>query len=140
MGEIVLLLHLITLGLTAIVIALSDWEAFSWIRGKKEFLDEAKIRMHHKLVSAGLALMILTGFLLFWPMRDYITEVPKFYAKMFFVGLIVVNSFFINKLMPVAFTRKFSELTSRERLPLLASGAASAIGWVGATIFGFIMI
>ncbi len=140
MQEYLVPVHLIILGLTAIVIVMSDWEAFSWMRGKKEFLDEEKIRLHHKLVSIGLALMILSGFLLFWPMRDYITEVPKFYIKMFFVGLIVVNSFFINKLMPIAFTRKFSELTFRERLPLLISGATSALGWIGATILGFIMI
>lgn len=140
MIDIVLPIHVIVLALTVVVMFLSDNEAFSWLRGEKEILDEVKIHKYHTFMSIGLGLIIVTGFILFWPMREFLLKRPQFYIKMVFVLVLIANSFFIGRLMPVAFTRGYKSLAFKEKIPLFVSGAASVVSWVGATIAAFFLI
>lgn len=78
--------------------------------------------------------MIITGAILFWPMREYLLQDFVFGIKMFFVAVLIVNGFFIGKLMNVAIEKPYSTLSNRERFPLMLSGAASTTGWLGAFI------
>ena len=127
-------IHVGALFLLIPVILFADHEGFSWIRGKKETLNPKVMTILHRLVWIGLGVMILTGMILAWPLRDYLSNTPAFYIKMFFVFVLVVNSFFINRFMRVALERPYVSLTQEERRPLFISGAVSTISWVGAVI------
>lgn len=132
LSDIVLPLHIVSLIFSAVGILLADHQAFNWLKGKTPTLDKAKLIKYHYWVSIGLGLMIATGFVLFWPMRDYLIGNTLFSIKMLCVVALVVNSFFIRKLMNVAIERPYAELTFRERAPLMISGAISGLSWLGA--------
>jgi len=127
-------IHVGVLFLLIPIILFADHEGFSWVRGKKETLNEKVMTVLHRLVWAGLIAMIATGAIMFWPLKDYLLYTPAFYAKMFFVFVLVVNSFFINRFMRVALERPYVSLTQEERRPLFISGAVSTISWVGAVV------
>lgn len=131
----ILPLHLFSLGFSFVSIALANHEAFRWLRGKTPLLELSKIRRYHYLVLLGLTLMIVTGFFLFWPAKDFLITRPPFWAKMTLVLTLIINSFFIGSLLPVATTRPFASLSKKEKIPLFVSGGISAIGWIGAVIF-----
>jgi hypothetical protein len=59
---------------------------------------------------------------------------------MFFVAVLVVNSFYIGHVAHVAAEKPFALLTSREKLSLMVSGGASAMGWIGAAVIGFFFL
>lgn len=84
--------------------------------------------------------MIITGFLMFWPMREYLFTRPQFYAKMAFVVTLIVNGFVIGHLQDVATKKWFKELTLKEKLPLFISGGVSTLAWLGAAIGGFYIL
>ena len=127
-------IHVGALFLLIPVILFADHEGFSWIRGKKETLNPKVMLILHRLVWAGLGVMIVTGAIMFWPLKDYLLYTPAFYIKMFFVLVLVINSFFINRFMKVALERPYALLTPEEKKPLFISGAASTISWIGAVI------
>lgn len=58
---------------------------------------------------------------------------------MIFVLVLVVNSFFIGALMKTATTQSFASLPSRTKHFLIASGGASALGWIGAFVAALYM-
>jgi len=113
---------------------------FEWIIGKRETLDEQTVRKLHRSTWIGLSGMIATGFLMFWPMREYLLGRPQFYTKMFFVLALIGNGFVIGRLQKVALTRPFTELTTREKAPLMISGAVSTLGWLGAATMAFFIV
>lgn len=132
--------HLAVLALTVIGIVFADHEGFAYMRGKKQILDPKRVKVLHYAVGVGLLLMILTGASMALPGLSYYMSEPVFQLKMFFVAVLIVNSFFISRLMHVATEKPFAALTSRERLPLMVSGAASTIGWVGAAVIGLFFL
>lgn len=132
-----IIFHLMSLTFVAVCVFLSDKMAMSWIRGESKTLPVKKLELFHRLVWLGLGLMIVTGFFMFWGRQDYLLHRPAFLAKMFFVGLLFINSFFIGKLLPIATTRTYASLTFKEKLPLFVSGAISTISWVSAAILAF---
>lgn len=131
--------HVGTLLLLIPVILFADHEALSWIRGKKETLNEKTLKAVHRLVWTGLIVMIVTGATMFWPLRDYLLYNFAFYAKMVFVGVLIVNSLFVKKFTGIASQRSFESLSAVEKRPLLISGGISAVGWVGAVISAIFM-
>lgn len=134
-----ILIHIAAICITGLVVLYSDEQGLRWMLGKKEVLDAKRIAFLHSLVSIGLPLIILTGGLMVMPALDYYLRNPIFLMKMGFVGVLIVNGFFIGKLSTLATTRSFASLTPTERLPLYISGAASVLGWGGAIIGGLLL-
>jgi nitrate reductase gamma subunit len=131
--------HVGTLFLLIPVILFADHEGFSWMRGNKETLNEKTLKILHRLVWTGLIVMITTGAIMFWPLRDYLLHNFAFYAKMVFVAVLIINSLFVGKLMLIATERSFESLSIEEKRPILISGVASSIGWIGAIISAIFM-
>ena len=137
--EIVLPLHIFFLAISVVGIFFADSYGLAWFKGKIPILDMVKIKKYHDFVFAGLGALILTGFILFWPMREFLLNNTLFYIKMFFILALVVNGFFIGKLMVVATTRTYESLTNEEKFPLFVSGAVSTIGWISATVIAIVL-
>jgi len=141
MSDVILPIHLILLALTAICIVFADVYALTWVLGKKQFLNEKLVIRLHYYVNIGLTGMIATGILLFWPMREYLTsQSASFFPKMIFVLALVINSFVIEKHMCVATTKKFINVSTKEKSILFISGITSFISWVGAFFYAFFQL
>lgn len=140
LNDIYLPLHLGVLLFVAWNTFRADHLGFDWIRGKKPMLNENEVHKYHTRVWIGLAGMIATGFLMFWPMREYLLERPQFLAKISFVLALIINGFVIGRLQKVSTTRKFTDLTLKEKLPLFISGAVSTISWISAAILAFFIV
>lgn len=134
-----LIFHIIALILTSLAVLYTDEKALQWVRGKKETLPVTFIHRAHILVSIGLASIIATGGLMFLSRVDSLLHTQVFLVKMVFVGTLVINGFFINRLAVTATERPFASLSSREKFPLFISGAVSVIAWVGAIICGLLL-
>lgn len=135
----VIYIHLGTLVLTAGIILAADSTAVAWLRGKRDTVSARSLALLHGAVWAGLATMIASGAYLMWPMREYLVQDIAFWVKMFFVLVLVVNSFFIGALMRHATTTPFRALSQGQQRHVFLSGGASAIGWIGAVIAALIM-
>jgi hypothetical protein len=116
------------------LILYTDSYAFSWLTGKRETLEPSKLLALHRLMWTGLITMIITGGLMFYPYREYLLSHPPFLLKAGFVVTLVVNAFFIGKLMHTATLRPFVNLNAKEKLPLFVSGGVSTLAWAGAII------
>jgi hypothetical protein len=139
-SDIFLMLHLLTLSFVAWTVFRADHMGFDWMRGKIDVLDAVKVHVLHRNTWIGLCGMILTGFLMFWPMREYLLIRPQFYTKMAFVITLILNGFVIGYLQKVALVKAYAELTTKEKLPLMISGAISTIGWLGAATTAFFLL
>ncbi len=135
-----LIFHLLSLCFVAYTIFLSEREAFMWYAGKKETLDGEKLKHYHHRMWAGLGLMIVTGFFLFWGDRDILPSIPAFRLKMFFVACLIINGFALGKLMPIMTRRSYKSLTKKEKAPLFISGGISMACWLGAFISAFFLL
>lgn len=133
-------LHVTILTLTALVILYADHEGFSYIRGKKPVLDEKKTHWLHRAVWAGLLGMIATGFIMFWPGREYYLSEPEFLVKMCMVFALLANGVLIGHLSKVSYTTPFAELPAKTKRLLFLSGAISTGGWIGAATIGFFFL
>jgi len=134
------IVHLSILALTAIVILFADEQGFAWMRGKVALLDPRRMRRLHALMWTGLAGMIVTGLIQFLPAYEYYLAEPAFIMKMCFVGVLIFNGILIGRFQHVAAERPFASLSTAEKLPLLASGAISTIGWISAALIGYFLI
>jgi len=131
-------LHLLALALVAVVIVIADHDGFSYFRGSKTTLNSNKIKRLHQLTWVGLIAMIVTGIGLVAEDPDVISE-DGFPVKMLMVLALVVNGFLIGGLSHIATTTPYSQLSPRQKMTLLASGAVSASCWIGATVIGFFL-
>ena len=130
-------LHLVLLIITAPVILYADHMGFMYFTGKVKTLSLKKVQWVHRLVTAGLVLLIITGVLLTLPMWAYMLENPYFYTKIAFVITLFLNGLFIGKLMEKATTVPFAQLSKDEKNVLLISGAVSGASWVTTVLIGF---
>jgi hypothetical protein len=131
-------LHIICIIITGLGVLYADEQALFWMIGKKNTLPQGHIDVLHIWVSIGLSAVIATGGLLFLK-RQYLLHDTTFLTKMVFVAALVINGFFIDKLSTTVTNRPFRELSSRERFPLLVSGAVSFCGWAGAGLCGLLL-
>jgi hypothetical protein len=138
--DYILPFHLLTLAFVVWTIVQADHLGMRWIFGKDSVLNEKTVRKHHRNTWLGLSGMILTGFLMFWPMREFLLHRPQFWLKMFFVGTLVVNGFVIGRLQNIATHKPYASLTLKEKLPIFISGAASSVAWIGAGITAFFLL
>jgi hypothetical protein len=123
-------LHITAFGFVLGVSAISDKEAFAWMRGKKEILDAEKIHLYHRLVWLGLSVLIVSGVILMYPMRVYLLSQLFFVMKLLFVGVLIVNGVLIGRMSSLATEKPFASLTSHEKMALLASGVISSLSWM----------
>jgi hypothetical protein len=140
MEKILLPLHFAVLGFTAWNVIMADHMGFNWIRGKVTTLNAETVKKYHYRVWTGLGLMILTGFFLFWPLREFLLSRTQFYVKMSFVATLVINSFIIGYLQETAIKKSYASLRLSEKLPLFISGAVSTVCWILTIIAGFYLI
>lgn len=136
-----------TLSLHLLSLAYVIWTAFHadrlgllWLEGRKEKLEGSVIRKYHRHMWIGVCLMLLTGFLNFYPMREYLLARPQFYIKMSFVLVLIINGFAIGHLQKKAITHSFKELSTQEKIPLFISAGASLVGWLGAITMAFFLL
>lgn len=125
--------HIGTFIITITAVIIADLHALLWVLGKLPTLQPRRLSALHYVVSTGLMVAVTSGFLLFLPLRDYLVTVEAFWVKVFFVLVLIINSFVISQHMHIPTTRTFSSLTKKERRPLLISGAVSGISWI--TVF-----
>lgn len=140
MEKILLPLHFIVLGFTAWNVVLADHMGFNWIRGKVKILQSSEVKKYHYRVWTGLVLMIITGFFLFWPLREFLLTRTQFYVKMAFVTTLIINSFVIGYLKETSITKTYASLSFKEKLPLFISGAVSTACWILTAAAGFYLI
>lgn len=136
----ILPLHLLTLAFVVWTIIQADMLGMSWIQGKKHTLDETVVKKHHRNTWIGLVGMMITGFLIFWPMREFLLHRPQFWVKMAFVASLVVNGFVIGRLQSLAIEKSYKELTHKEKMPLYVSATASTLSWLGAATLAFFLL
>ncbi len=132
-------LPLLQINLTAIFITLAvvvtaDTHGLLWILGKMRVLPQTRMEVLHRLAWGGLIVIVLAGATMFSTYSEYLLTLPAFQLKMLFVLFLFLNAIFIGKHLQVATVRSFAELSPKERLPLLISGAVSTTGWIGAYI------
>lgn len=141
-SDIVLPLHLLVLAFVAWTVLLADHMGFNWIRGKVRTLDAKQVEKLHKRTWYGLAGMIVTGLILFWPAKDYILaySLPQFVMKMSFVAALVFNGLVIGSLQKIALTKPYRELSLGEKTPLILSGGISTLSWLGAAIMALFLL
>ena len=104
------------------------------------------LTMAHKLVSAGLFLLILSGIALFLLNPAGYLGSPKFLAKMSIIVILGINALFFHfKHIPL-FERNRGELLSmvpefkNASLGIFISGAISVVSWSFALILGMIKV
>ncbi len=138
MGEIIVVIHIGILILTAIAILWADIYGSSWLKGRRTTLNPIIVARLHTAVTIGLTGMITTGIILFWPLREYLTNANgPFIAKMIFVFALVINSLVIESHMKIATTIAFKDTSFKQKSILFVSGVVSALSWVGAVIAAF---
>lgn len=131
--------HVGAIVLTVLFVLYADEQGIQWMLGKKKTLDKRRIEILHAIVGVGISLIILAGGLIAIPRLDYLLTNTTFLIKMGFVGVLIINAFFIDTLSRIASEKPFRELTQKERVPVLLSGALSVAGWVGAIMCGILL-
>ena len=124
-----ILVHIGAMVAALILVLFADKQAFAWMRGKKQTLNQNTMHVLHRLTWGALALLGVSGALLLWP-RMYLLEEPLFLIKLLFVGVLFTNAVLIGRLMPIALQRSYTSLTAKGKLPLFVSGALSSGSWL----------
>jgi hypothetical protein len=137
---IVLPLHLLTLLFVLWNVYHADHMGLAWVLGKKERLDASLVKKYHYRTSFGLFFMVVTGFILFYPMREFLLARPQFFIKMACVGALIINGLAIGQLQTRAVEHSFKELSLSQKFPLFVSAGISSLGWIGAIIMAFFLI
>ena len=130
----VLPIHVAAVFITLFFVVIADLHALSWLIGKSETLPAWRMDKLHQVVSLGLLVVVTSGIVMFWPVRDFLIYEQAFQVKALFVLALIVNSFFIQKHLGVATNKRFSDLSWKARRALLLSGAVSTTCWVGAFV------
>lgn len=125
---------------TILVILYSDHQGWLYFSGQKKILTLQFTRWSHRLVWLGLLGMIMTGLSLVVPVWERYASDPVFYVKMWFVLVLVINAVAIGKLVSIAHTQPFTELTTEQKKTLIVSGFLSGASWLGAIIIGYFFL
>ena len=139
MGNLILYIHVGSLVVAFVGMLYADAQAWAWLRGRKDTLLHKHLLQAHHVVSYALSAIIVTGLILFWPMRTFLLSTPLFWLKMGFVSALVLNSFAIERLMHLPVRASFRSLTGRQKIPLYLSGAVSVACWLGAGVTALVL-
>lgn len=131
--------HLGVVFATIFAVLYSDEQAFLWLLGKKERLSAETVRFLHAVVSMGLGLLIITGGLLYMRAPEAYLSNPTFLVKMAAVAALIINTYVIERLSPLAISRSYASLSDTERRTLFVSGAVSVAGWSTAILCGYLL-
>ncbi len=131
--------HVVFIIITILFVLYSDEQGLTWLLGRKSTLSKKVVDVLHIVVSAGLGGIVFTGGLMFLDRAEYLISQPVFIIKMIFVLALMINAFFIGSLSRIAAKKPYASLTPSERYRVLASGAVSVLGWVGAVICGLVL-
>ena len=132
-------LHLFSMFFSLGVIFAADKEALAWMRGKKTTLRRRRMLIYHILTWTGLSGLIVSGTMLFLPMRSFLLSQPLFIMKLLFVAVLIVNGILIGRFASLSAERSFASLSWDERMPLFVSGAVSSFSWLGAVVLALIL-
>jgi hypothetical protein len=131
------LFHISFVILSLLVVIYSDHQGFLWFIGKKQLADKAKTELGHKLALWGFLMICITGFILSWPMREFLLENNVFLVKMFFVVALGINGLAIGKLSKIAIEKPFVSISKKDKTILFFSGAVSTLSWLSAGVLAF---
>jgi len=131
--------HIGAIVVTGILVLYADEQALEWVLGKKLRIDLGTVRFFHYAVALGLGAIIVTGSLLFLPRASFYLRNPDFIVKMIAVGVLIINTYFIDRFSMVATRQSFGSLPQSQRTPLFISGAVSILGWATALIGGLLL-
>jgi hypothetical protein len=131
-----IMLHVGSIIATILVVLYADEQGLRYLRGKVLTLSHTRVRILHSLVMAGLVFIILTGARMVYEDPAYYFSQPVYWAKMSFVGVLIINAFFIGHLSRKATVTPFAQLAKREQLFLLVSGGVSATAWIATVLLG----
>ena len=131
------IIHILVVSSTLILVLFADHYGYTWISGKTSLLDKNKLNKLHNYTWVGIILILITGGTIFY--YDYKTLLSSyvFLLKMAFVTTLIVNSFSIGILKNIATKHKFSDLSIKDKLPLIITGGTSTICWLGALTCAF---
>lgn len=132
-------LHLIIASVTGLMVLYADEQAAAWVFGKRELFHPGTFRFLHQAVSIGLALLLITGGIMYSQSAPAYLSLPIFDVKMVTVFALILNTYSINRFSQVALMRPFASLSTRERFPLYISGAISLLGWGTAFACGLLI-
>ncbi len=117
---------------------MADIFFFKFLKDFKISDDESKLlHSFSQIIWMGLGIIITSGILIFLTNPDGYLESSKFLAKMFIVGVIAINGFFLNILISPNLTKiPFGEIATPEekkfrnfRKLAFGLGAISATSW-----------
>ncbi|HET9641346.1 MAG TPA: hypothetical protein VFP46_00645 [Candidatus Paceibacterota bacterium] len=129
-------LHVIAVMLTLAAVLYADEQGLLWYLGKREHLDEERLRLLHRIVSAGLLVIVASGASMVLRRPEAYVSNPIFLLKMVLVGALVVNSVFIGKISALASAGPYRGLSAVQRHAIRFSAGISFIGWAGALLCG----
>jgi hypothetical protein len=122
--------HLVAVFVAVALVLWADTIGMSWFRGQVKVLDLSKVSRIDRLVWVALSILIISGFLMFFPYREYLLQEAVFQIKLFFVATLLINGLFIRKLMRIATETPFASLNAKEKMKFLVSGGVSLIAWI----------
>lgn len=132
-------IHLAVVFITIFAVLYSDEQALSWLLGKKERLSAETVRTLHAIVSIGLGLLIITGGLLYMRAPSAYLSSPTFLVKMAAIIALIINTYVIERLSPLALSRSYASLSDAQRRSLFISGAVSVAGWATTVLCGYLL-
>ncbi len=132
-------LHILSFGFVLGVTAIADKDALYWVRGKKVTLDPRTVHAYHVLIWTGLVALVVTGSILFYPMRAHLLGNLLFDIKLIFVAMLMLNAFLIRRVMDLALEHPFAALDNADKRALFASGVISVFSWTCAAAIAFYM-
>ena len=132
-------IHLTIAIITGLTVLYADEQAALWVFGKKQLFNPGTTRFLHKAVTTGLALLIITGGILYSQAAPAYLSLRTFDVKMVTVFALILNTYAINRYSKIAVTRPFASLSAQERFPLYVTGAISFVGWVTAFVCGLLI-
>lgn len=130
----VLPIHITAFFLTITAVAVADAHALLWVIGTLPQLPKSRMHTLHMVVSYGLLVLITTGCIMFWPVRDFLLYETAFQIKILFVAALTINGFVIGRHMHIATTVPFSDVAPKLKATLLVSGCVSTTSWIGAFV------
>lgn len=132
-------LHFGIVIITILFVLYADEQGFMWVLGKKKKLSASLLHFLHQAVAISLGLLIITGGFLYYRAPVAYLSNATFEIKMIAIAALILNTYVISRFSPVASIRSFSELTQKEKLTLLVSGAVSVAGWITAAVCGLLL-
>lgn len=124
---------------SVIGILAADSQAVRWLLGWTSTLSGSYLTFWHRWVWVGLVVSLVSGFSMFWPLRDYLLGDPTFLFKVSLVLVLILNALFIGSHMRVATTQPFRALPVGEKRTLVVSGAVSTVCWMSIAVLGVLL-